>query len=129
LKPFSLGFGPELFGFNDRYGPRWRFAALPVGGYVRFYGDANNASSPENAAMEALSPQERKLSYSSQKVWKRAAIVAAGLIANFVLAIAIFSGIFYPHGRGILLPVVESVAADSAAEAAGVLTGRPRRFD
>src|ERR1700756_3948885 len=90
VETFSLGLGPELFGFNDRYGTRWRVAALPLGGYVRFFGDANNASSPEQAAMEALSPQERKVSYATQNVWKRAAIVAAGPIANLVLAIAIF---------------------------------------
>jgi regulator of sigma E protease len=119
VETFSLGFGPELCGFNDRSGTRWRFAALPLGGYVRFFGDASNASSPEMAAITALSPQERKVSYSAQKIWKRAAIVAAGPIANFVLAIAIFSGVFYLHGRAILLPVVDSVAADSAAAAAG----------
>jgi regulator of sigma E protease len=119
VETFSLGFGPELFGFNDRYGTRWRFAVLPLGGYVRFYGDASNAPSAEKAAIAALPPQERKEIFSAQKVWKRAAIVAAGPIANFVLAIAIFSGVFYLHGRAILIPVVESVAADSAAAAAG----------
>jgi regulator of sigma E protease len=91
---------------------------VPLGD-VRFYGDPTNASLQEKAAMAALSKQERKVSFSLQKVWKKAAIVAAGPIANFVLAIAIFSGIIYLHGRAILLPVVESVAPDSAAEAAG----------
>src|ERR1700757_4048373 len=105
VETFSLGFGPELFGFNDRYGTRWRVAALPLGGYVKFYGDANKSSVPERAAIEALSPQERKASFSAQNARKRAAIVAAGPIANFVLAIAIFSGVFYLHGRAILLPV------------------------
>jgi regulator of sigma E protease len=119
VETFSLGFGPELFGFNDRYGTRWRVAALPLGGYVKFYGDANNSSVPKRAALEALSPQERKASFSAQNARKRAAIVAAGPVANFGLAIAIFSGVFYLHGRAILLPVIESVAADSAAEAAG----------
>jgi regulator of sigma E protease len=123
VETFSIVLGPELFGFNDRYGTLWRVAALPLGGYVRFYGDASNASSPEKAAMEALSPQEQRVSYAAQNVWKRAAIVAAGPIANFVLAIAIFSGIFYLHGRAILRPVVESVAPDSAAEAAGFQPG------
>ena len=123
VETFSLGFGPELFGFNDRYGTHWRVAALPLGGYVKFLGDANNTSMPDEAALEAMSPQEREVSFSTQKVWKRAAIVAAGPIANFVLAIAIFSGIFYVHGRSILLPVVDTVAADSAAEAAGFQPG------
>lgn len=121
VETFSLGFGPELVGFYDRYGTRWRLAALPLGGYVRFYGDADYASSPAKAAIAALSPQERKESFSAQKTWKRAAIVAAGPAANFVLAIAIFSGVFYFHGCAILMPVVDSVAADSAAEAAGFL--------
>jgi regulator of sigma E protease len=71
VETFSLGFGPELFGFNDRYGTRWRVATLPLGGYVRFYGDPSNASLQEKAAMAALSPQERKLCYSAQKIWKK----------------------------------------------------------
>lgn len=120
---FSLGFGPELFGFNDRYGTHWRVAALPLGGYVKFHGDANGASVTDEAAAAAMSPQERAVSFFAQKVWKRAAIVAAGPIANFILAIVIFSGIFYVSGRAILLPVVDGVAAGSAAEAAGFMPG------
>jgi regulator of sigma E protease len=123
VETFSLGFGPELFGFDDRYGTHWRVAALPLGGYVKFLGDANGASMRDEAAINALSAEERKVSFSTQKVWRRAAIVAAGPIANFVLAIVIFTGIFYFHGRSILLPVVESVAASSAAEAAGFQSG------
>jgi regulator of sigma E protease len=118
VETFSLGFGPELFGFNDRVGTHWRIAALPLGGYVKFHGDANGASMPSESAMEAMSPQERAVSFSTQKVWKRAAIVAAGPVANFILAIAIYTGIFYLHGRAILLPEADSIAADSAAEAA-----------
>jgi len=123
VEAFSLGFGPELFGFDDRYGTHWRIAALPLGGYVKFLGEANGASMPDETAINAMSPEERKLSFSAQKVWRRAAIVAAGPIANFVLAIIIFTGIFYVHGRSILMPIVESVAADSAAEAAGFQPG------
>lgn len=123
VETFSLGFGPELFGFDDRFGTHWRVAALPLGGYVKFLGDANGASMQDEAAINALSAEERKVSFSTQKVWRRAAIVAAGPIANFVLAIVIFASIFYVHGRSILLPVVESVAADSAAEAAGFQPG------
>jgi regulator of sigma E protease len=123
VEAFSLGFGPEFFGFDDRYGTHWRVAALPLGGYVKFLGDANGASMQDEAEINALSAEERKVSFSTQKVWRRAAIVAAGPIANFVLAIVIFTGIFYFHGRSILLPVVESVAASSAAEAAGFQPG------
>jgi regulator of sigma E protease len=120
---FSLGFGPELFGFDDRYGTHWRLAALPLGGYVKFHGDANGASMTDAAAVAAMSPEDRAVSFIAQNVWKRAAIVAAGPIANFILAIVIFTGIFYMNGRAILLPTVDSVAADSAAEMAGFQPG------
>jgi regulator of sigma E protease len=123
VKTFSLGFGPELFGFDDRYETHWRIAALPLGGYVKFHGDTNGASIPSETASETMSLQEQAVSFPTQRVWKRAAIVAAGPVANFILAIAIYTGIFYLHGRAILLPVLDSVAADSAAEAAGFQPG------
>jgi regulator of sigma E protease len=123
VETFSLGFGPELWGFSDRRGTRWRFAALPLGGYVRFFGEIDGTSAADSPSAQAMTPQEREVSFSAQRVWKRAAIVAAGPLANFLLAIAIFSGIFYFHGRSILLPIVDSVVADSAAEAAGFQPG------
>jgi regulator of sigma E protease len=120
---FSLGFGPELFGFDDRYGTHWRVAAFPLGGYVKFHGDANGASMPDEAALAAMPPGERAVSFIAQKVWKRAAIVAAGPLANFLLAIVIFTGIFYVNGRAILLATVDGISAGSAAEAAGFQLG------
>jgi len=120
---FSLGFGPELVGFNDRYGTHWRVAAFPLGGYVKFHGDANGASMSDAAAFATMPPGERAVSFIAQKVWKRAAVVAAGPLANFLLAIVIFTGIFYVNGRAILLPKVDGVAAGSAAEAAGFQLG------
>ena len=120
---FSLGFGPELFGFNNRYGTHCRVAAFPLGGYVKFHGDANGASMTDEAALAAMPPGERAVSFIAQKVWKRAAIVAAGPLANFLLAIVIFTGIFYVNGRAILLPMVDGIAAGSAAEAAGFQLG------
>lgn len=123
IDAFSLGFGPEIFGFDDRYGTHWRVAALPLGGYVKFHGDANGASMTDEKAAAAMAPEERAVSFFAQKVWKRAAIVAAGPVANFILAIVIFSGIFYVSGRNILLPVVDGVTAGSAAEAAGFQPG------
>jgi regulator of sigma E protease len=120
---FSLGFGPELAGFNDRYGTRWRVAAFPLGGYVKFHGDANGTSMPDEAALAAMPAGERAVSFIAQNVWKRAAIVAAGPLANFLLAIVIFTGIFYVNGRAILLPIVDGVAAGSAAEVAGFQLG------
>jgi regulator of sigma E protease len=120
---FSLGFGPEIAARVDRHGTRWRLAALPLGGYVKFHGDANGASVVDDAAVRAMSPAERDVTFFGQAVWKRAAIVAAGPIANFILAIAIFTAIFFVHGRAILLPQVDGVAAGSAAEAAGFQPG------
>lgn len=123
IDAFSIGFGPELLGWNDRHGTHWRIAALPLGGYVRFHGDANAASVADQEAMATMPPEEQAVSFFAQKVWKRAAIVVAGPLANFVLAIAIFSGILYLHGRNVLLPVVDVVVSDSAAEAAGFRPG------
>src|SRR3954470_25006515 len=84
---FSIGFGPELFGFNDRHGTRWKLAAIPLGGYVKFFGDENAASVPDQQAVNAMTADERKVSFAHQSVGRRAAIVVAGPLANFLLAI------------------------------------------
>src|SRR5882672_6565568 len=89
---FSIGFGAELFGFNDRHGTRWKVAAIPLGGYVKFFGDDNAASVPDQAAVAAMSEEERRYSFVHQPVGPRAAIVVAGPLANFLLATVIFSG-------------------------------------
>ena len=120
---FSIGFGPELFAFVDRHGTRWRVALLPLGGYVKFHGDANGASMTDDAAIDAMPAPERAVTFAAQPIWKRAATVAAGPIANFILAIVIFAGVFLSFGRAVLTPRVDSVAVGSAAEAAGFLPG------
>jgi regulator of sigma E protease len=120
---FSLGFGPELFSFTDRKGTRWRIAALPLGGYVKFHGDANGASMTDDEAAETMSAAERSVTFFGQPVAKRAAIVAAGPIANFLLAIVIFAGTFYVYGRAVLLPRIDQVQAGSPAEIAGFKPG------
>ena len=116
---FSVGFGPELFGWTDRHGTRWKISAIPLGGYVKFVGDLNAASVPNADQLEEMSPEERAVSFPQQNVAKRAAIVAAGPIANFNLAIAIFAGFNYFSGRQVLEPRIEAVQAGSAAERAG----------
>jgi regulator of sigma E protease len=120
---FSLGFGPELLAFTDRSGTRWRLGLLPLGGYVKFHGDANGASMSDADTIAAMPAAELAVTFFMQKVWKRAAIVAAGPLANFVLAIVIFTGIYYVHGRGVLVPQIEKVTAESAAAAAGFEPG------
>src|SRR5215475_13885856 len=99
---FSIGFGPELFGFNDRHGTRWKVSAIPLGGYVKFFGDENAASVPDQAAIAAMSEEERRHSFVDQKVGPRAAIVVAGPLANFLLAIAIFAGLAMVYGKPIM---------------------------
>jgi regulator of sigma E protease len=120
---FSIGFGPELFGFNDRYGTRWKVSAIPLGGYVKFFGDENAASVPDQAAIAAMSDTDRKVSFVHQKVGPRAAIVVAGPLANFILAIVIFALAAMIYGRQSTLPRVDTVQPNSAAAAAGFQPG------
>ncbi|HJS62334.1 MAG TPA: RIP metalloprotease RseP [Pseudolabrys sp.] len=120
---FSVGFGPEIAGFNDRYGTRWKISAVPLGGYVKFFGDDNAASVPDQAAAASMSDADRKDSFMFQPVRSRAAVVAAGPIANFVLAIAIFAAIFMTVGKQTTSALVDTVQPASAAEAAGFKPG------
>jgi regulator of sigma E protease len=120
---FSIGFGPEIAGFNDRYGTRWKISAVPLGGYVKFFGDENAASAPDQAAAAAMTEAEKKDSFIFQPVASRAAVVAAGPIANFILAIAIFAAIFATIGKQTTSARVDSVQAESAAQTAGFKPG------
>src|SRR5436189_4699289 len=120
---FSIGFGPELFGFNDRHGTRWKVSAVPLGGYVKFFGDDNAASVPDQDAIAAMSPEERRYSFIHQPVARRAAIVVAGPLANLVLAIAIFAALFMVFGKPSTSPRVDAVQPGSAADAAGFKPG------
>jgi regulator of sigma E protease len=120
---FSIGFGPEIIGFNDRYGTRWKIAAVPLGGYVKFFGDDNAASVPDQAAAATMSEEEKKDSFAFQPVGSRAAVVVAGPVANFILAIAIFAGIFMVIGKQTTTARVDTVQPNSAASAAGFKPG------
>lgn len=120
---FSVGFGPELLGFYDRYGTRWKVSAIPLGGYVKFFGDENAASTPDQATISTMTAEERRYSFFYQSVWRRAAIVVAGPVANFLLAVAIFGAIFMFYGKQTTTPRVDAVQPASAAAAAGLATG------
>jgi regulator of sigma E protease len=120
---FSIGFGPELAGFNDRHGTRWKVSAIPLGGYVKFLGDESEASTPSSAALASMTAEERAGSFHHKNVGRRAAIVAAGPIANFILAIFIFAGLFTFLGKPSTTARVDGVLAGSAAEAAGFKLG------
>ncbi|GAB4072435.1 RIP metalloprotease RseP [Ancylobacter sonchi] len=116
---FSIGFGPEIVGFNDRHGTRWKLSAIPLGGYVKFLGDDNAASAPDRDGLSHMTEAEKKVSFFHKSVGARAAIVAAGPIANFILAIVIFAGLFMTVGRQVTTPRVDAIQAGSAAEKAG----------
>jgi regulator of sigma E protease len=120
---FSIGFGPELAGFYDRHGTRWKISAIPLGGYVKFFGDENAASTPDTAGLAKMDASEEARSFAFQPVRKRAAIVLAGPLANFVLAIVIFSAVFMLYGKQTMSARVDAVQAGSPAAAAGFKPG------
>jgi regulator of sigma E protease len=120
---FSIGFGPEIVGFYDRYGTRWKISAVPLGGYVKFFGDENAASVPDHEAAAAMTDEEKAVSFIHKPVGPRAAVVAAGPIANFILAIVIFAAVFAIFGRQITSARVDTVQPASAAQAAGFMPG------
>jgi regulator of sigma E protease len=121
IEAFSIGFGREIFGWNDRHGTRWKVAWVPLGGYVRFRGDANAASLPDADAMERA--KQEPGNFHGKPVWQRALVVAAGPVANFILAIAIFAGAFMFIGKPVIEPRVDQVLTGSAAEQAGIKPG------
>ena len=120
---FSLGFGPELVGFNDRHGTRWKISAIPLGGYVKFFGDDSEASTPSSDALARMTEEERANSFHHKKVGPRAAIVVAGPVANFLLAIVIFTCLFTFFGKPSTTARVDQVELGSAAAAAGFQVG------
>ena len=123
VKTFSIGFGPEIFGFTDRKGTRWRLSWIPLGGYVKFIDDENVASAGGRKAFEQLPPEQKARSFQGKSLAQRAAIVAAGPLANFLLAIAIFTAIFTFFGERTTDAKVDVVNPGSAAERAGFLSG------
>jgi regulator of sigma E protease len=123
IEEFALGFGPEIFGINDRSGTRWKFCAIPMGGYVKMFGDMNPASAPDNSTLKKLNEDDRKKTFHAKNLWQKSAIVSGGPLANFILAIVILAGFLMVYGQMHTLPVVGEVVKESAAEAAGLMSG------
>ncbi|MCZ7595996.1 MAG: RIP metalloprotease RseP [Hyphomicrobium sp.] len=123
VKTFSIGFGKEIFGFTDKKGTRWRFAWIPLGGYVKFVDDENAASQPSAEALERMSAAERAGAFQNKPLWQRAAVVAAGPMANFVLAIAVYAAVNLAFGVRTITPTVGEVKAGMPAAAAGIKPG------
>lgn len=127
IESFSIGFGTELFGFTDKRGTRWKFSLIPLGGYVKMFGDLDPASAGHSDKVEdkdthearPLTDAERKEAFFAQPVGRRAAIVFAGPAINFIFAIMLFTGLFTVYGEPVIPPVAAGVIAGSAAEEAG----------
>ena len=120
---FSIGFGPELFGFNDRHGTRWKVSAIPLGGYVKFFGDENAASVPDREVLDSMSEAEIRDSFFHKSVARRAAIVVAGPVANFILAIVIFATLALTLGKQVAVPRIDEVTPGTVAATAGFKPG------
>ncbi len=119
VEVFSIGFGPELFGWNDRAGTRWRFSAVPLGGYVKMFGDADAASTP-GAGLDEMSADEKAVSFHHKRLGQRSAVVAAGPAANFIFAIVLLALLYTFVGQRFAPPVISEVTASSAAARGGL---------
>ena len=120
---FSVGFGREIVGFTDRKGTRWKLSWVPLGGYVKFAGDADASSRPDAKSLLRMDDRTREGALHFKPLWQRAAVAAAGPIANFILAIIIFTGLIMTVGKPAEPPIVEAVTPGSAAEMAGIRPG------
>ncbi len=123
VETFSVGFGPEIAGFNDRQGTRWRLALVPLGGYVKFKGDESVASIPPAEQIEVLTPDERKGNFHTAPVWRRALIVLAGPASNFLLSLVIFTGIVMATGIVYQQARIICVEPGTPAAQAGLQAG------
>jgi regulator of sigma E protease len=121
VEAFSVGFGPEIWGRNDASGTRWKICAIPLGGYVKMFGEGGDDS--EDGEKAELSDAEKAVSFYYKTVSQRAAIVAAGPIVNFIFAIFAFAILAGAVGNAVPLAAVGKVFKDSAAEIAGFKSG------
>jgi regulator of sigma E protease len=123
IQTFSIGFGPELFGFNDRAGTRWRLSLIPLGGYVRFVGDMNASSMPDEAAIAAASPELAPRLFVNKNVWQRISVVVAGPAANVIFTFLVLYALLLGYGRYTIPAVIDGVTANSVAAQAGLEAG------
>ena len=123
IERFSIGFGPELFSWIDGHGTRWRFALLPLGGYVKMFGDADPASSPDKEAIIHMNDDDKKVAFFYQPVARRAAIVFAGPLFNYVFAWVVLAIVFMTLGQPFTKPVVHALMENMPAAASGIQPG------
>jgi regulator of sigma E protease len=123
IDSFSIGFGKEIFGWNDKSGTRWKISLIPLGGYVKMYGDEGAASNPDNDKIKQMTDEQKAQSFFYKPLHWRFLIVLAGPAANFIFAIIILVGFFYLNGRPETLAVVAEINEQSSAERAGLQLG------
>ncbi|PCI88377.1 MAG: RIP metalloprotease RseP [Hyphomicrobiales bacterium] len=123
IEAFSIGFGKELWGFTDKKQTRWKLCLIPLGGYVKFWGDANEASFADHDAANHMSDDEKKVYFQLKPLWQKAAVVVAGPVANFIFAVLIFTVFLMSVGQPFISPRVDDVQAGGAAQLAGIQAG------
>ena len=123
VEVFSIGFGKEIWGRTDKNGTRWKFSYIPLGGYVKFFGDAGAASNPDDDSLKGMTPEEKAVAFHFKPLYQRAAIVFAGPFVNILFAVFILASFFGFLGQPYIPPVVDKVVEGSAAERAGFLPG------
>lgn len=123
IKAFSIGFGPEIAGFYDRHGTRWRLAWIPLGGYVKFVDDENSASAASGDGLARLSAEERSGAFQTKSLAQRSAVVAAGPAFNILSALLIYIASFWIFGSFGTAAIVDEVLPNSPAARAGLMTG------
>lgn len=122
VETFSIGFGPEIFGWNDKHGTRWKVSWLPLGGYVKMFGDSDAASTP-GEEVQTMTEAEKRVAFYHQHVDKRMAVVVAGPAANYVFAIVVLALLFVFSGQPYTTPVVSSLVENGVAAKAGIVPG------
>ena len=119
---FSIGFGRRLFSWTDKHGTQWQVAWLPMGGYVKMFGDTGPASTPD-PSVKAMTEEEKKVSFFYQSVNKRMAVVFAGPAINYIFAIVLLSILFVFQGQPFAPPLIGEIQDNGVAAHAGLLSG------
>lgn len=123
VEVFSIGFGKELFGFNDRHGTRWKISLLPFGGYVKMFGDSDPSSSPDAKKLKAMKNEDKKQAFHFKNLRQKAAIVVAGPMFNYISAILIITAMMFAYGRPSTEAIITEVIDSSPAKKAGIMVG------
>ena len=125
VETFSVGFGKELFGWTDKKDTRWKISMIPLGGYVKMFGDTDPASAGHTAEVKEgdkvrpFTAEEKKVAFYNKSVWQRSAIVFAGPLINFLFAILLLTGMYLTYGQPVTPPMASAIISETAAETAG----------